>query len=41
MLCLADCSRFSLEAAGRRAELGTGSLDGRGMRDGLLGWLAG
>lgn len=37
MLCLEDC-RFSLEAAGRRVELGTGSLeslDGRGMREGL------
>jgi len=38
MLCLGDCCRFSLEAAGRRVELGTGSLeslDGRGMREGL------
>ena len=43
MIGLGDCFRFSLEAAGRRVELGTGSfegLDGRGMRDGF-GWFAG
>ena len=43
MACLGDCCRFSLEAAGRSVELGTGSLeslDGRGMREGF-GWFAG
>ena len=42
-VCLGDCCRFSLEAAGRSVELGTGSLealDGRGMREGF-GWFAG
>ena len=39
MLCLAACCRFSLEGAGRRVELGTGSLEvleGRGMREGFV-----
>jgi hypothetical protein len=38
MAGLGDCCRFSLEAAGRSVELGTGSLeslDGRGMREGF------
>jgi len=43
MAGLGDCCRFSVEAAGRSVELGTGSLeslDGRGMREGF-GWFAG
>ncbi len=35
MLSLADCCRFSLEADARRPAVGTGSLEGRGMPDGL------